>query len=125
MNFIKVEGMVRKMSLSRHPAVPGQRGQSEDETEVVIRSQWQQRAPAGEQGQGVTRLVAHSIADGKRSSALQEISVKKEQVQWRSHCRSFGELGMLAASGQWQGSRFRWPNLITAVPLELTLCSPK
>jgi len=60
---------------------------------VVIRSQWQQHAPAGEQGQGVTQLAAHSIADGKRSSALMEISVKKEQVQWRSHCRSFGELG--------------------------------
>ena len=42
---------------------PGQRGQAEDETEVVIRSQWQQRAPAGEQGEGVTQLAAHSIAE--------------------------------------------------------------
>jgi len=31
--------------------------------EVVIRSQWQQ-------GEGVTQLAAHSIADGKRSDAL-------------------------------------------------------
>jgi len=46
-----------------------------------------------------------------------EISVKKEQVQWRSHRRSFVELGMLAASGRRQASRFRWPNLMTAVPL--------
>jgi len=38
--------------------------------EVVIKSQWQQHAPAGEQGQGVTQLAAHSIANGKRSSAL-------------------------------------------------------
>jgi len=37
---------------------------------MVISSQWQQHAPAGEQGQGVTQLAAHSIADGKRSSAL-------------------------------------------------------
>jgi len=37
---------------------------------MVIRSQWQQRAPAGEQGEGVTQLAAHSIAGGKRSSAL-------------------------------------------------------
>jgi len=56
--------------VTQSPPVPGQRGQSEDETEVVIRSQWQQHAPAGEHGQGVTQLAAHSIADGKRSSAL-------------------------------------------------------
>jgi len=37
---------------------------------MVISSQWQQHAPAGQQGQGVTQLAAHSIADGKRSSAL-------------------------------------------------------
>jgi len=50
-----------------------------------------------------------------------EFSVKKEQVQWRSHCRSFGELGMLAlaASGRRQASRFRWPNLMIAVPLQM------
>jgi len=35
---------------------PGQRGQAEDETEVVIRSQWQQ-------GERVTQLAAHSIAE--------------------------------------------------------------
>jgi len=52
------------------PPVPGQRGQAEDQTEVMIRSQWQQHAPAGEQGEGVTLLAAHSIAGGKRSSAL-------------------------------------------------------
>jgi len=52
--------------VTQSPSVPGRRGQSEDETEVVIRSQWQQHAPAGEQGQGVTQLAAHSIADGKR-----------------------------------------------------------
>ena len=45
-----------------------------------------------------------------------ETSVK-ERVQWRSHCRSFGELGILAASGRRQAFRFRWPNLTTAVPL--------
>ena len=32
-------------------------------------------------------------------------------------CPSFGELGMLAASGRRQAFRFRWPNLTTAVPL--------
>ena len=58
--------------VTQSPSVPGRRGQSEDETEVVIRSQWQQHAPAGKQGQGVTQLAAHSIADGKRSSALHE-----------------------------------------------------
>jgi len=58
--------------VTQSPSVPGRLGQSEDETEVVIRSQWQQHAPAGEQGQGVTQLAAHSIADGKRSSALHE-----------------------------------------------------
>ena len=47
---------------------PGQRGQSEDETEVVIGSQWQQHASAGEPGEGVTQLAAHSIADGKSLS---------------------------------------------------------
>jgi len=41
----------------------GQRGQAEDEIEVVIRSQWQQ-------GEGVTQLAVHSTADGKRSDAL-------------------------------------------------------
>ena len=56
---------------TQSPPVHGQRVLDEDETEVVIRSQWQQHAPAGEQGQGVTQLAAHSIADGKRSSALQ------------------------------------------------------
>ena len=54
--------------VTQSPPVPEQRGQSEVETEVVIRSQW--RASAGEQGQAVTQLAAHSIADGKRSSAL-------------------------------------------------------
>ena len=53
-----------------------------------------------------------------------EISVKKEQVQWRSHCRSSGELGMLATSGRRQASRFRWPNLMTAVPLQQYLRAP-
>ena len=52
------------------PPVPGQRGQAEDKTEVVIRSQWQQHAPAREQGEGVTQLAASSIAGDKRSSAL-------------------------------------------------------
>jgi len=37
---------------------------------VVIRSHWQRHAPAGEQR--VTQLAAHSIAVGKRSSALHE-----------------------------------------------------
>jgi len=32
--------------VTQSPPVPGQRGQAEDETEVVIRSQWQQHAPA-------------------------------------------------------------------------------
>ena len=49
--------------VTRSPPVPGQRGQYEDETEVMIRSQWQP-------GEGVTQLAAHSIADGKRSGAL-------------------------------------------------------
>ena len=56
--------------VTRPPIVAGRRGQSEDETQMVISSQWQQHAPAGQQGQGVTQLAAHSIADGKRSSAL-------------------------------------------------------
>ena len=47
-----------------------------------------------------------------------KISVKKEQVQWRSHCRSFGRLGTsLAVSGRRQTFQFRCSNLITAVPL--------
>ena len=49
--------------VTQSPPALGQRGQAEDETEVVIRSQWQQ-------GEGVTQLAVHSIADGKRPSAL-------------------------------------------------------
>ena len=64
MNFIKVE-VTEKMSLNQ-PPVPGQQGQSEDETEVVIRSQW--HASAEEPGEGVTHLAAHGIADGKSLS---------------------------------------------------------
>jgi len=63
-------GSYGEVDVTQSPPVPGQRGQSEDETDVVIRSQWQQHASAAEQGQGVTQLAAHSIADGKRSSAL-------------------------------------------------------
>jgi len=37
--------------VTQSPPVPGQRGQSEDEKEVVIRSQW--RASAEEPGEGV------------------------------------------------------------------------
>ena len=59
MNFIKVK-------VTQSPPVPGQRGQSEDETEVAIRSQWQ--ASAEEPGEGVTQLAAHGIADGRSSS---------------------------------------------------------
>jgi len=47
--------------VTRSPPVPGQRGQSEVETEVVIRSQWQP-------GEGVIQLAAHSTADGKSMS---------------------------------------------------------
>jgi len=49
--------------VTQSPQAPGQRGQAEDEMEVVIRSQWQP-------GEGVTQLAAHSIADGKQSDAL-------------------------------------------------------
>jgi len=35
--------------VTQSPPVPGQRGQSEVETEVVMRSQWQQHASAGQQ----------------------------------------------------------------------------
>ena len=52
--------------VTQSPPVPGQRGQSEDKTEVVIRSQW--RASAEEPGEGVTQLAAHGIADGKSLS---------------------------------------------------------
>ena len=100
--------------VTQSPPVPGQRGQAEDETEVVIRSQW--HASAEEPGEGVTQLAARSIADDR--AHCMETSVKKERVQWRNHCRSFGELGMLAASGRRQASQIRWPNLTTAVPLQ-------
>ena len=52
--------------VTQSPPVPGQRGQSEDETEVVIRSQW--HASAEEPGEGVTQLAAHGIADGRSLS---------------------------------------------------------
>jgi len=52
--------------VTRSPPVPGQRGQSEDETEVVIRSQW--HASAEEPGEGVTQLAVHVITDGKSLS---------------------------------------------------------
>ena len=52
--------------VTRSPPVPGQRGQSEVETEVVIRSQW--HASAEEPGEGVTQLAAHGIADCKSLS---------------------------------------------------------
>jgi len=48
----------------------GVRSGDEDDSEVVIRSSWQQRAPAGEKEQEVTQLAAHSISDGNQSSAL-------------------------------------------------------
>jgi len=51
--------------VTRSPPVPGQRGQSEDETEVVIRSQWH---ASEEPGEGVTQLAAHGIAGGKSLS---------------------------------------------------------
>jgi len=35
---------------TQSPPVHGQRVHDEDETELMIRSQWQQHAPAGEQG---------------------------------------------------------------------------
>ena len=104
--------------VTQSPPAPGQRGQSEVETEVVMRSQWQQRAPAGQQGQGVISLRPIALLVANDRARCMEISARKEQVQWRSHCRSSGELGMLAASGRRQASRFRWPNLTTAVPLQ-------
>jgi len=52
--------------VTQSPPVPGQRGQSEDETEVVIRSQW--HASAEEPGEAVTQLAAHGIADGRSLS---------------------------------------------------------
>jgi len=105
--------------VTQSPPVPGQRGQSEVETEVVMRSQWQQRAPAGQQGQGVTQLAAHSIADGKRSSALHgDFCEEGAAAVAQSLSQCSRELGMLAASGRRQASRFRWPNLTTAVPLQ-------
>ena len=58
-----VDGSHGDEDVTQSPPAPGQRGQAEDETEVVIRSQWQP-------GEGVTQLAAHSIADGKRSGAL-------------------------------------------------------
>ena len=57
------DGSHRDEDVTQSPPAPGQRGQSEDEIEVVIRSQWQQ-------GEGVTQLAAHSIADGRRSDTL-------------------------------------------------------
>ena len=39
--------------VTQSPSVSGQWGQAEDETEVVMRSQWQQRAPAEQPGQDV------------------------------------------------------------------------
>ena len=82
-----------------------------------MRSQWQQRAPAEQQGQDVSQLAVHSIADDR--ARCMETCVK-ERVQWRSHCRSPGDLRMsLAASGRRLVFRFRWPNLITVVPLGL------
>ena len=56
----------RGEDVTHSPPAPGQQGQSEDDTEVVIRSQW--RASAEEPGEGVTQLAAHSIADGKSLS---------------------------------------------------------
>ena len=52
--------------VTQSPPAPGQRGQSEVETEVVIRSQW--HASAEEPGEGVTQLAAHGIGDGKSLS---------------------------------------------------------
>ena len=63
-------GRYDEENVTQSPPVSGQRGQAEDETEVVIRSHWQQHAPAEEQR--VTQLAAHIIADGKRSSALHD-----------------------------------------------------
>ena len=56
----------RGEDVTQSPPAPGQRGQSEVETEVVIRSQW--RVSAEEPGEGVTQLAAHGIADGKSLS---------------------------------------------------------
>ena len=59
-------GSHREEDVTQSPPAPGQRGQSEDETEVVIRSQW--HASAEEPGEGVTQLAAHGIADCKSLS---------------------------------------------------------
>jgi len=40
-----------------------------------------------------------------------------------NRCRSFGELGMLAASGRRQACQIQWLNLTTALPLQL--CSTR
>ena len=105
--------------VTQSPPVPGRRGQSGDEMEVVIRSQWQQHASAGEQGQGVTQLAAHSIADGKRSSALHGDFCEEGAGAVAQSLSQFWRAGMLAASRRRQASRFRWPNLMTAVGLPL------
>ena len=62
---LRQSGSHGEEDVTRSPPVPGQRDQSEDETEVVIRSQW--HASAEEPGEGVTQFVAHGIADGKSS----------------------------------------------------------
>ena len=77
---------------------PGQR-QSEDETEVVIESQWQQHASAEEPREGVTQLAAHGIADGKSLSQF-----------WRA-----GDVGSIRST---VGLPISMPNLTTAVPLQ-------
>ena len=58
-------GSHREEDVTQSPPAPGQRGQSEDETEVVTRSQWH---ASEEPGERVTQLAAHGIADGKSLS---------------------------------------------------------
>jgi len=65
----------------------GVRSGNEDDSEVMIRSSWQQRAPAGKQEQEVTQLAAHSISDGNQSSAVH-----------RGPCEDFCEEGVGAVA---------------------------
>ena len=77
--------------VTQSPLAPVQRVYDEDDAEMVIRWHGQQYAlaPAGQQEQQVTHLAAHRLALLTANNGAYGRFLKKEQVQWRSHCHSF------------------------------------
>jgi len=80
---------------------------------VVISSHWQQHALTEEQDQAVT-LAAHSISEGRQSSALHGDSCEEGADGVAQFWQAEDVIGRRRQTFQ-----FRWLNLITAIPLHV------